>query len=213
MGSADDRARFAFTPIASGPCRRQGHSAVLAGNSLYVLGGTDHVGGGLPWYGEEMEDVTVLDIPELRWQKSQKVRGERRAVARQHSAALVLDTTLGFATGGDDVALIFGGGLGGHDGASLLPLRINGTQVQPFATRCPEVQLEWCRNSSSSRQSGVSQKLRSASPPPLRGQASVWTGRELVLYGGAAAEMPGYFGMMLLRPLHEEPVLPSESEQ
>ena len=38
-------------------------------------------------------------------------------------------------------------------------------------------------------------EVPSAHVPPLRGQSMVWTGQELVVFGGAVAEQPGYHGI------------------
>eukprot|EP00747_Dinoflagellata_sp_TGD_P090615 gnl/TRDRNA2_/TRDRNA2_164761_c0_seq2.p1 gnl/TRDRNA2_/TRDRNA2_164761_c0~~gnl/TRDRNA2_/TRDRNA2_164761_c0_seq2.p1 ORF type:complete len:554 (+),score=52.08 gnl/TRDRNA2_/TRDRNA2_164761_c0_seq2:67-1662(+) len=203
--------RFEATPSSSGAnaCKRAGHSAVLMGSTVYVLGGTSYLGPGMPWVGDDLADIKAFNGRTRAWRA-----GPARVLIDQLPSGL-LDRQHTAVAVSSELAAVVAGGLGGGGAGGVWLLNFTalsrsnaGERGGKWARRLSTAPLPENCDSSTRRESTPGSSKRAAVPsakiPPLRGQAAAWTGKELVLFGGAVAEKVGYHGMLLLRLLWKQ---------
>lgn len=190
---------FPLGTDAQATCKRAGHSAALVHGTVMVMGGTDHIGPGMPWKGDDLHRIDIFDpvsreFQPMAWEPLAQV--PQGALVRQHSAISV----------GPGLVAVFAGGLGGGGSDSMLLLNFTALNADESTG------LNWVRKLSLvplSPQCATEPKtsdatglpVPSARLPPLRGQAATWTGSEIAVFGGSVAEREGYHGMLLLRLL------------
>ena len=160
------------------PAARGGHSAtVLNSKFLVVVGGTD--GYTMVWDGLDLQDAWVLDLDTNSWQQLSPV-GTLHAFGRQHTAVAASQESV----------VTFGGGFSRSNAAQKLTLRAG-------AAGGWELHVHALVGAPLTVKQQPRLNITSTTPPAVRGHCAVWTGREMIVWGGS---VPGdtYSGLYLM---------------
>lgn len=184
--------RWALNPkwiTGTAPPARTGHSAVLMGgrSMLWIIGGTD--GHPMPWRGRDLFDgIWRLDVVRFRWRR-RLVIAPGLPTGRQHTAVLARGHLFCFGGGLDRTDMLTSIRLSDLSIHNLTPSPLRGRMNISITGRA--------------EQEIMNVSLESVPPPSLRGHAALWTGSDMIVYGGSTAGMghTGYSGMLVVKLL------------